>query len=935
MIFKSRVTRQLFLGVMVSSALVLGLAACSNEANLTDLQHIERAKDYQDKGELQASVIELKNALQKNPNNTEARWLLGKTYLLLDNANAAEKELSRARELGIDANAVVVPLGKTLLAQGEAQRVLDEIEVPNGASAEVRASVLAARGEAQRRLGHRDEAQAELSAALEACGTAKCSDAWLALANLEMDKRNVNAAKEWIAKATAADPKNVTVWLYLGDFENALGHQNETLDAYNKAVQLAPGQFRVLYARATALLDNGQMDQAKTDLEALRKLMPKAPALSYIEGRLAIANKDFAKAQSQLEIFLKVNPSHPVANYYLAVAQVAQGHLQQAEERLAQLVTTYPGAQLTRRLLATVQAAIGENDQALKTLDPFMQQNTDNADLLSLIGRIYLQKGDVVSGATYLQRAVEKAPESVQTRMELGKAFEAQGKGDLAVAQFDAILQRDPKSVDAAVMRIMTHVRNKNYDAALQAIDSFKTSQPDSPLPDSLAASVYTAKQDYTRARQALERAASLDPKFTPALTKLAQLDLSQGDTAAARSAYQKVLEQNPNHLESLIALAELDAADRKIDAAVQKLQRAVKAHPESDRPYAELARLYLGGGDALKAITISNDGLRASPNSPRLLEVLGMAQLAGAPATAVATFQRLVEQVPNAASAQLHLATAWARLGNVKETRAALNESLRLRPHQLEAKAALARLELQQNRPDQALKLAGEIRKDFAASPEPDVLEANAYLQQRNFSQAWRAYDQALHKNAPPVVLRDYALSRDLSGDRPVAERLLQDWLAKQPEDAPTRAALGALYLRHNELDKARQTLEAVIKQLPDDPDTLNNLAWIYGQTGGDRKRALQYAERARQLRPHDPLIADTLGWLVFNSGDSRRAGDLLAEAYRQVPGSGGIAYHYASVLVRQGKSKEAKPILEKVLAAGGAFAEKDEVNALLLKIK
>ncbi|MBI3772217.1 MAG: PEP-CTERM system TPR-repeat protein PrsT [Gammaproteobacteria bacterium] len=933
--FKYGFKRRLVLGAMVSAALVLGAVGCSSDANLTDAEYVERAKEYQDKGELQASVIDLKNALQKNPNNAEARWLLGKIYLALDNATAAEKELLRARDLGIASIAIAVPLGKALLAQGEAKRVLDEIAVPSGVSAEVRTGVLTVRGEAYLKLGQRDMAQAELSEALEACANSKCSDTWLALSNLEMDKGNSIAAKEWITKATIQDPKNVTAWLYLGEFEDALSHPKETLEAYNKAVQVAPGDFRALYARAVALLDSGQVDQAKVDLEAMRKRMPKSPALSYIEGRFAIHNKDYAKAQSHLENFLKTSPRHPVANYYLAVAHVAQGHLQQAETRLTQLLAAYPNAMLTRRLLATVQAASGNSDNAINTLEPFIRKNTDDPGVLSLIGRIYLQKGDPRSGATYLQRAVEIEPKSAQTRMLLGQAFNAQGKSELALEQFDAVLKLDPKSTEAAVMRIMTHIRNKNYDAALQAIDSLKGSVPKSPLPDSLAASVYLVKRDYSQARQSLEHALSLDPKFIEARVKLAQLAQSQRDVAAARVQYQKVLELDPNHLDSLIALAGFDVGDRKIAVAVQKLERAIKAHPESDRPYVELARLYLDSGDALKALAVSSDGVRrVTQPSPVLLEVLGIAQLATESASAVTTFKQLVELAPSAASAQLHLATAWAKLGDVKETRKALNESLRLRPRQIEAKAALARLELQQGQPSQTLRLAGEIRKDFPASPEADVLEAEAYLQQRRLTQAWQAYDQAMHKGAPAIVLRDYALARDLTGDGPAAERLLLDWLVKQPNDAVTRSAVGELYLRHGELDKARQALETAVKQLPNHPGTLNNLAWIYGQSGKD-KRALQYAEKAYQLQPNDPLIADTLGWLVLDAGDMQRAVDLLADAYKRAPRHGGIAYHYASALVRQGKSQQAKSVLEQVLASGVPFDDRNQANTLLLKIK
>ena len=68
--------------------LLAGLAACG-DANLTDIEHVQLAKDYLDKKELQSGMIELKNALSKNADNIEARLLLGNVYLDLGDGAAA------------------------------------------------------------------------------------------------------------------------------------------------------------------------------------------------------------------------------------------------------------------------------------------------------------------------------------------------------------------------------------------------------------------------------------------------------------------------------------------------------------------------------------------------------------------------------------------------------------------------------------------------------------------------------------------------------------------------------------------------------------------------------------------------------------------------------------------------------------------------------
>ena len=103
-------------------AVVFGLlVGCGNT---TDADYLERAKDLFDKGQLKAASIELKNALQENQNNAEARRLLGVVHLRAGDPAGAAKELRRAGELGVATDAVQPLLARALLSQGK----YDELE---------------------------------------------------------------------------------------------------------------------------------------------------------------------------------------------------------------------------------------------------------------------------------------------------------------------------------------------------------------------------------------------------------------------------------------------------------------------------------------------------------------------------------------------------------------------------------------------------------------------------------------------------------------------------------------------------------------------------------------------------------------------------------------------------------------------------------------
>src|SRR5437660_2230046 len=115
-------------GSLLVVAAALGTGACDRAQHYTDQEHVQKAKDFQDQGKLNSALIELRNALQKNPKNSEARWRLAEVYVSQGLGEPAESELKKAKELGMDTEALKIPMGQALLLQGLYARVLAEIQ---------------------------------------------------------------------------------------------------------------------------------------------------------------------------------------------------------------------------------------------------------------------------------------------------------------------------------------------------------------------------------------------------------------------------------------------------------------------------------------------------------------------------------------------------------------------------------------------------------------------------------------------------------------------------------------------------------------------------------------------------------------------------------------------------------------------------------------
>jgi cytochrome c-type biogenesis protein CcmH/NrfG len=117
-------TRHLALLVGLALATQFPLAGCGQ--NWTPAEHVSKAREFVDKGDLQSASIELANALQKDPNTVEARWLMANVALQLGDAPRAERDARKAIELGLSRTTGQLTLVKALLFQHEAEKVLTE-----------------------------------------------------------------------------------------------------------------------------------------------------------------------------------------------------------------------------------------------------------------------------------------------------------------------------------------------------------------------------------------------------------------------------------------------------------------------------------------------------------------------------------------------------------------------------------------------------------------------------------------------------------------------------------------------------------------------------------------------------------------------------------------------------------------------------------------
>ncbi|WP_148290801.1 XrtA/PEP-CTERM system TPR-repeat protein PrsT [Sulfuricella denitrificans] len=912
---------------MLSTIVVLiggGTTACSKVENTQAL--ISQAKQFQQKGDNQAAIIQLKNALQKTPDDAEARHLLGMIYQETGDPASAEKELRKALALGMGRDKVAPGLGKVLLMQGQFQKVLDETD-QTAAKKPTSPEILGLRGNAYLGLGKYQDAKQSFEQALQSRDD--FADALLGMARLAIEDKDIDAAVSFTDLAVSKNPKNIDAWFFKGDLLRAQGKIQPALDAYGEALKIMPDNTPARLSRASVELAAGKFGEARADIEAARKKAPKNLMVDYLQALLDFRQGKHAAALDSLQQILRATPNHMPSVLLAGAVQFSLGSLQQAEQHLKTYLDKDPNSLYARKLLVATQLRQGRPDDAARTLVPLDPEHSNDAGVHVIAAETALAKKQFAQASEHFEKAAQISPNNAAIRTELGLSRLAQGdKRALADLQIASGLEGESGRAD--ILIVLSQIKSRQYDAALTSIAVLEKKMPQSPLPWNYRGVAYLGKKDIAKARDSFEHALKLDPKFFTAAANLAQLDLKDGQATNARKRFEDILKADPKHLLAMLAIADLSLLQKDEKAYTNWLEKATNANPQAIQPHLLQARFQLAKGDNAKAVLAAREAVNVQPKNPAALDLLGTAQFASKDlGNALDTYRKLADQLPNQTEPQLKLAQVQMAMKQPGDARKTLLGALGTKPDLIEAQLMLGSLEIQSARYDEAHKIAKQIQQQKPASPAGLMLEGDTALARKQYPAALAAFERA-HKLAPsPVTLVRLYQALAGAGRFEEGEKRLASWLASHPQDGGTRLYLAEHLIARGAFKAASEHYLLQNQQTPGNLIVLNNLAWALSELKDNR--ALSYAEQALKLQPNNPTILDTYGWLLTQSGQPAKGLDPLRRAVSQAPGVAEIRWHLAVTLAKSGDSAHARQELERLLASGVAFPhEKDAQNML-----
>lgn len=284
---------------MKKSAIVLFFAAFLSQGAFA--QTVQEGVNNLYAGRYQSAKAVFEKLLAANPNNIEATYWLGQTYIAQDDIAGAKGIYDKALATNGNAPLVLVGTGHVELLQGN----------PSGARQHFEQAITASKGK-----------KGNDPVVLNAIGRANVN------AYTESKKQgDLDYAIAKLNEAAQLAPTNPDIFLNLGNAYRKKHQGSEAVQAYRKAGNYAPALFR------TAMLYMTQANYRQPDswgvvLENLNNAIaadPKfAPAYEQLYNYNLLSKRDFATAESYANKYISSMDPSPENQYFLAQTQFVQ-----------------------------------------------------------------------------------------------------------------------------------------------------------------------------------------------------------------------------------------------------------------------------------------------------------------------------------------------------------------------------------------------------------------------------------------------------------------------------------------------------------------------------------------------------------------------------------------------------------------------------------
>jgi len=443
-------------------------------------------------------------------------------------------------------------------------------------------------------------------------GAALAESADVVRAQALLEKGKVEEAVSALEAAVARDQGDIDALIMLSVIYQRSGLADQGLAQAQAAVRAAPRHQEALLTRGLAWEAKGDLEKAKADYDAALAIGPYAPAF-HNRGVLASQAGDHERAIADYRAAMAADPQAAADSAVgLGIALAALDRTDEALKAYDQALSIDPtnydalaykidlleelerwdAAEAVYRaalkaypkdalLLATYGGHWRKREapeKALRALDQALRLDPEMWRAWWSRGRVLRDLGKHKQAMESLDRALVLAPAEAEILVD--RAILRWDVGDeRALADFDAALKINPKSIYGLNARGSYLMTTKDYDRALTDFDAVVGLDPHMRFAYTARADIYRLQEHYDRALREINRALQYD-RNADGLRRKGEIYRDMGDHLQSIEAYDEAIKLAPGDAYAWVGRARTKAAMGDTAGAEADRKQALKLDP-------------------------------------------------------------------------------------------------------------------------------------------------------------------------------------------------------------------------------------------------------------------------------------------------------------------------------------------------------------------
>lgn len=476
--------------------------------------------------------------------------------------------------------------------------------------------------------------------------------------------------------------------------------------------------------------------------------------------------------------------------------------------------------------------------------------------------------GDIDQATVWLQKAIEKDPESSYLRRELATLFLQNKDEARALEVLDELLAKTPDDTRALILSGGIHQLRKEHDAAIRAYERVIALDPTQEKIYTLLAGLHLENNQLDAAQRVLEKMVATFPRSYAGHFLLGRVFLGKGKPGLAEKSFRRSAELDPESIDPLFELVKLAREQGRSDEVLKLNREILDRDPENSRAFLDLALYY------------RQTGLK--PESEAILMQLG-------------------ERSRSEFEVVLQLIQVYVDAKRFDDALYLLDGMLKAASDNPDLRHLKGFCLFGLKRHAEALP---EFRKVAPTSRfyQDAMVHIAFILQEQGKSQQAIDHLQAMTSDNPENAEIKYYLASicEESGRYAEAESYLKQALEKEPDNSRYLFRLGVVYDKQKNKAASIDAMRRVIALDPKNASALNYLGYTYADMGQNLDEAERLVLEALKHQPNDGFITDSLGWVYFQKGDYPKALHYLKRASEIVPDDPVILEHVGDAYLK-----------------------------------